>query len=420
MILTSFLAAMAIAGPGDPTPRETVRSIAEAIREVYFDAGRAEGIAAELESEAQSGAYDGFENPLELASALTARLKPEDAHFFISYDPETGADEEAVELPISFPQGPYGFQRVEILSGNVGYIDLRYFASIDFTDPNDPGRRTADSALAFVQDTDAVIIDVRHNGGGEPAMVGYLVSAFVPPDADVYNAFIGRGAPRTEEPNQHFARPRANVPVFILTSARTGSAGEALPYTLQAAGRATVVGEATAGAANPGEPLDIGNGFTAFVSDATPRNPITQGNWEGTGVVPDVSVPWDNALAEAHRLALQGIVVADPARQDAVWLLAAMAADYVPDALALYEGQYGAGFFGDHTIAVRDGTLTVLRGRRPPQPLKPLGPDLFYTVSDPTHHYRFNRDSGGAIESMNIEILGGPQIFARRTQVGSS
>lgn len=418
MLLTTFLVAMAMTAPGDPTPRETVRSIAEAIRDVYFDAGRAEEIAAELESEAQAGAYDAFENPLELAAAVTARLKPEDTHFFISYAPETDTEEEATELPISFPQGPHGFQRVEVLSGNVGYIDLRYFSSIDFSDPDDPGRRTADSALAFIQDTDAVIIDVRHNGGGEPAMVGYLVSAFTPPDADIYNAFIGRGAPRTEEPEQHFARPRVSVPLFILTSARTGSAGEALPYTLQAAGRATVVGETTAGAANPGEPLDVGNGFSAFVSDATPRNPITLGNWERSGVVPDVSVPWNAAPAEAHRLALQGIVADDPFRQDAVWLLAAMAADYVPENLALYEGQYGAGFFGDHTLSVRDGVLTVLRGRRPPQPLKPLGPDLFYEVSDPTHRYRFNRNSGGGVESMNIEILGGPQIFARRIEGG--
>ena len=130
---------------------------------------------------------------------------------------------------------------------------------------------------------DAVIIDLRYNGGGSPAMVGYLVSAFTPRDADIYNVFHGREGTESERPKDAYASPRLDVPLYVLISGLSASAAESTTYTLQAAHRATVVGEPSAGAANPGGEFPVGDGFNVFISTGTPVNPVTGKNWEGVG-----------------------------------------------------------------------------------------------------------------------------------------
>src|SRR6185295_17800434 len=92
-------------------------------------------------------------------------------------------------------------------------------------------------------------------------------------------------------------------PVFVLTSARTFSAAEEFTYNLQARTRATIVGETTGGGAHPGGVASLARGFSAFIPSGRAINPITHTNWEGTGVVPDVRVPADQALDTAQKLA---------------------------------------------------------------------------------------------------------------------
>nr|WP_175429168.1 S41 family peptidase [Lysobacter enzymogenes] len=203
---------------------------------------------------------------------------------------------------------------METLAGNVGYLDLRELPDLDFDDPADPARRALDAALALLAERDAVIVDLRHNGGGSPASVGYLTSAFTPRGAPIYNRFRARldGQTRSfdEAPLQWYPQPRLDVPLYVLTSARTGSAAEALAYTLQAARRATVIGEASAGAANPGGEFPLADGYRVFVSTGSPTNPITGGNWEGRGVQPDIATAAAQALDTARLRALERIVAA--------------------------------------------------------------------------------------------------------------
>ena len=307
-------------------------------------------------------------------------------------------------------RGHYGFRRVEILPGNVGYIELRQFSNIDFDNPDDPARRAADAALSFVADADAVIFDLRDNGGGAPSMVGYLTSAFTPANAPIYNVFHSREGTESEAPAVFHPNPRLDVPVYVLISGRTGSAGEAFPYTLQGAGRATIVGDASGGAANPGGMVPVGGGFSVFISQGSPRNPNTGRNWEGTGVLPDVAVPWDQALTRAHTLALEGIVAADSGRTDAAWALEAMTADTVAGDLSAY-----AGVYGDQTVSVAGDRLHIVRGRRPPVVLARLQDDLFTVVGDPTRRVQFTRDEAGRVRIMDSIGVGGPGPRARRT-----
>lgn len=418
----AFAAALLIAAPAaaqtTPPPRETVQAVAARIRDLYFDPAAGDRIADGLETEAASGAFDGLTDGRDLAAALSQRLRPQDAHFNVVYDPTAPSGPPPGGPRPMRPAGGvspealshYGFRKVEILPGNVGYIELRSFSNIDFSDPADPARQAADSALEFVAGTDAVIFDLRDNGGGAPSMVGYLTSAFTPAEAPIYNIFHSREGVESEAPEIYRADPRLTVPVYVLISARTGSAGEAFPYTLQAAKRATIVGEASGGAANPGGMVPAGGGFAVFVSRGSPKNAITGGNWEGVGVQPDVAVPWNEALARAHALALEQIVAADARRTDAAWALEALRAPQDGGDLAVYAGTYG-----EATVAVADGRLEVRRGRRPPVMLQSLGDGVFSVVGDPSRRYRFERGTDGAVTAFETIGLGGPPSRTRRT-----
>jgi len=409
-----------------PAPRVTVSAIAGRIHDLYFDPARGAEIAAVLMAESAAGTFDALTDPRDLAAALSARLRPFDAHFNVTYDPQAQATGPRrgpgpggpLGGPGPGPGGPnpaearghYGFRKVEILPGNVGYIDLRQFSNIDFRNPADPARRAADAALTFVADADAVIFDLRDNGGGAPSMVGYLTSAFTPAGAPIYNVFHSREGTRSEAPEVFHPNPRVDVPVYILISGRTGSAGEAFPYTLQGARRATIVGEASGGAANPGGMVRVGGGFGVFISQGSPKNPNTGGNWEGTGVIPDVAVPWHQALDRAHALALEGIVARDPGRTDAAWALEALTSTAASGDLSPY-----AGVYGDQTVSVEGDRLHVVRGRRPPVVLARLADDLFTVVGDPTRRVQFSRDETGRVTTMDTLGFGGPGARARRT-----
>ena len=122
---------------------------------------------------------------------------------------------------------------VRILPGNIGYLDLAFFAGFDFADRNAPPRVAIDAALALLQWTDAVVIDLRDNGGGSPAMVGYLTSAFTPRGADIYNTFHSRQGTSSEAPLDWHPAPRLDVPLYVLGSSMFGAtlaAALGLPY----------------------------------------------------------------------------------------------------------------------------------------------------------------------------------------------
>ena len=241
-------------------------------------------------------------------------------------------------------------------------------------------------------------------------MVGYLTSAFTPADAPIYNVFHSRQGSTSEAPAVFHPNPRLEVPVYVLISGRTGSAGEAFPYTLQGARRATIVGEASGGAANPGGMVPVGGGFAVFISQGSPRNPVTGRNWEGTGVQPDVAVPWDRALTRAHTLALETILAGDAGRTDAAWTLQVMNSTTAAGDLTPY-----AGVYGEQTVSVAGDRLSVVRGRRPPVVLARLDGDLFTVDGDPTRRVQFGRDEAGRVTIMDAIGLGGPGGRARRT-----
>lgn len=401
---------------------ESVRALASIVRDEFFDEARAHALADALETDLAQGAYDDVTDAEGLAARISEQLHAADRHFGVQFiGPETAAamiarrsqaEEGGPAQRPEDPWGPlrranFGFASVEILPGNIGYIDLRQFAPIT------PAVDTARAALDFVANTDAVIFDLRQNVGGAPSMVQFLISHFLDPEEPVViNTFVSRDL---DYPDQLWALAshpsgfRPETPLYVLTSGRTGSAGEAFPYHLKAMERATVIGETTYGAGNPGDTFFTPQGFSIFVSTGSARNPITLSNWEGTGVEPHISVPaeqaLDRALAEAY-----GVLIGqteDPARRRGLeWAAESLEArlsprDMRPSQLSAYAGQYG-----ERTISVEAGQLHYARDGGTPQPLIALG-DHRFAFTD-TSDIRVVFDMNGRIaDAMEFHMADG-------------
>nr|WP_240454579.1 S41 family peptidase [Caulobacter sp. 17J65-9] len=192
------------------------------------------------------------------------------------------------------------------MPGNIGYIDLRQFSD------SPEGARRAEAAMDLVQDTQALIIDLRNNrGGGGAAMaalIGRMASQPIPRSELIWR----EGETFTRVPGEttdYPAEKRYARPVFLLTANFTISAAEAFAYDLQTAGRVTVVGETTRGGANPMNrpPYDLGAGLRAWVSNGRSEHPVTKGTPNGTGVKPDVPTAPADALYVAYARALQAL-----------------------------------------------------------------------------------------------------------------
>jgi hypothetical protein len=403
-------------------PRAVVGHVADQIGANYFDPEKAEAIARDLKLEAVRGQYDRFQAPLDLARALTERLKPLDNHFMVAWSPPVAAEDpklaprgSVVEDSDRERRSNYGFRAIEILPGSIGLIDLRHFA--EFATPGDQALEKADAAMALLSGADAIVIDLRNNGGGYPAMVAYLASYFVPRDANIYNTFKGRGPDTFERPALDVrGMRRTDVPLYILISARTGSAAESFAYTLQSAKRAVIVGETSAGAANPGGFEDAGDGFAVFVSAGRPVNPFTKTNWEGVGVVPDVQVPAADALTRAEALALTralGDARQGPAATESSWaleLLKTPALLISPAALSEYVGNYGS-----RRITREGSRIVFLSGRRPPLALTPISADVFaFDDKDTPSRVKFERDADKRVTGLVLTFSDGEaQRYAR-------
>jgi hypothetical protein len=258
-----------------------------------------------------AGAYNNITTGRALARQLSADLYEAtgDKHVNILFSasplpaPPAGPPDPAIieRMQTSDRKMNYAFKAVERLDGNVGYLRLD-----GFTDPV-LGAATVASAMDFVRNTEILIIDLRENLGGNPAMVAHLASYFFGDQTVHLNTILwGREQRRQEfftDPDVKGAK-FGNKPVFVVTSRKTFSAGEEFAYDLQALGRSITIGETTGGGANPGGLAPINDNFAIFVPSGRAVNPVTGTNWEGTGVSPDLPVSQEAALKAAHALAL--------------------------------------------------------------------------------------------------------------------
>ena len=202
-----------------------------------------------------------------------------------------------------------GYRRVERLPGNVGYLQVDGFMHPDVA------AEPAAAAMNFLANTDALIIDLRRNGGGGPQSVVLLCSYLFDEKPVHLNDLYWRKGDRTEEfwtLKELTGKRYLGRDVYLLTSRRTFSAAEEFAYDLQCLKRVTIVGEMTGGGAHPGGGIPVGEHFVVFIPSGRAINPITKTNWEGTGVKPDVEVAADKALETAHELAVKKLLEKAP------------------------------------------------------------------------------------------------------------
>lgn len=326
-------AAPLLAQPG-PEPDFTVTAAERAqviensiarLNQYYVFPDTAKKMEEAVRERAARGEYDKITSARELASKLTADFREvsKDKHLGVRHSSKPIPDrpfnaspsKEEIEQQKAFAaRVNYGFEKVERMQGNIGYVDLRGFV------PPEAGGETAAAAMTFVANTDALIIDLRFNGGGEPAMVAFVTSYLFDEPTHLndihehYRSATQQWWTSSFVPGRRFGGKK---PVYVLTSNRTFSGGEEFAYNLKNLERATIVGETTGGGAHPVNGVKVSEHFQIGVPFARAISPITKTNWEGVGVAPDVAVPADQALDRAYVLALEQVVAAttDPQRK---------------------------------------------------------------------------------------------------------
>jgi catechol 2,3-dioxygenase-like lactoylglutathione lyase family enzyme len=288
--------------------RAVIETAAEALRSRYVFPDVGERAAMALESALAAGEYDDVADNTAFAQRLTADLQAvaNDKHLRLSAFGQPFADPGAAPPPL---QNEAGIVRADRLADNVGYLEIVAFP------PLEAFQAPLDRAMAALRETRALIIDARRHGGGTPTSETYLASYLVEAGQRVaVNKFISRN-PGTEtfRTEEFWTSPTpfsySGKPVYVLTSGRTFSGGEALAYDLRALRLARVVGETTAGGAHPGGMVPVGAGFAMFVPTGRGENPTTGSNWQNVGVVPDVAVP----AADALKVALEQLGVSPQA-----------------------------------------------------------------------------------------------------------
>ena len=399
---------------------KTLDDLAGFVEMAYVHKDVAKKTADEMRGWKNDPALLAAADQASFASLLTDRLRKIDGHFNVAWGapmggpptkPGTPAD---AELDKRDADSNYGFETVQRLPGNIGYIKLRFFDDFDTNlvgKKTPPARRTAESALQFVQSTDAVIFDIRNNGGGSPAMIDLLLAAFFGKKPVLLNRFYNRHYDNTTSfttlANYTGVR-RPNVPIYVLTNGATGSAAEEFAYDLQTQKRGLIVGETTYGGANPGVDFDAGDGFSIFISTGMAINPITHTNWEGVGVKPDVAVPSAEALARAETLALNTIIARGGDKTvatEAQWTLDRMKA--AQDGVTAKVPQDFVGSYGTRQITLDNGTLFYKRGMAPSERLIPLGDDMFALEAHPDQRMTFPRGPNGHVTALSITDTAG-------------
>ena len=379
---------------------DVVEAFAEAMEEKYVFPDVGKECAALLRQNLKSGKYDDLDGEA-LAISVHDELREitKDRHFGIKYNPPTPGASQGPQIGSIGGPDNHGFKKVEILTGNIGYLDFRFF------DDSEEAMETVDSAMGFLRDSDAVIVDMRHNGGGHPRSVQYICSYFFGEEPVHLNSIYDRTSDSTEEfwtledlPGDRFDK----VPVYVLTSAMTFSGAEEFSYNLQTRNRATLVGETTGGGAHPVMGIQIGDGFSIGVPFARAINPVTGTNWEGTGVTPDIACTADEALELAQMLVLDELSESASGHQ-AIQL--AWAADFLRSTVVPVEvdrailSEY-VGSYGPRKITIHDGTLYYSRGGNPERPLNALSKDTFMIEGVDFFKLKFVADSKGKIKSI--------------------
>ena len=401
-----------------------IAAVVAAVESRYVFPERVPAIRDRLNGALAAGRYDTAE-PGVFAERVSADLRESsgDGHMYLTNAPAEYAaavtsDVEAEDNPALLAiwaeaarRSNHGLTETRILPGNVRYLRINGFHWV-----HDRTGQAYDDALRFLHEGDAVVIDLRGNGGGDHAAVRYLLSHFMEPDQlDITFLEAGKDPVQSRTLDHLPAGRIKGKPLYVLINRQVGSAAEAFAYDVQQFRLGTLVGAVTAGAANNNTFVPIAPGFMLSVSYGRPVHPVTGGNWEAEGVAPDVAVDPGTALEVAHGLALETLLAraeADPVdRAGWEWAQTAVQArvqpvDVAPERLTALAGSYGG-----RAIVLENGALFWRRSNGQKARLVPLTADGLFTVDGSDDRLRM-RLTGDALEVHRVDEPA-PSRFAR-------
>jgi hypothetical protein len=377
-----------------------------------------------LRDNLRSGKYDGIVQPGEFAVSVTNDLMAvhRDEHLHVWFNPawveeernRKELDQEAIARNERRSRTTnYGFKEIKILPGNIGYLRLDEFTY-------DTGAQAAAvGAMSFLSNAEALIIDLRANGGGSPEMVQFLCSYFLANPRQHLNSFSYKDPDKLTQywtytylPGKRLDKPD----LYLLTSGNTFSAAEEFAYNLKNLKRATVVGEATGGGAHDNRFVILSDRFEMSLPFARAVNPVTKNNWEGVGVEPDIKVSRDKALATAQAMASKKLAESEKDPEFKAYYqwhyetynAAANPFSIAKDALPPYVGTYGP-----RTITLEDGSLFYQREGRAKLRMIPIFADCFGVDGNENFRLRFLREGDRIVALEGRNPTGAPDKYLK-------
>ncbi len=416
-LLLLFLVGMVLACPAQndnsgisaQEKKQVIDSISTILESSYVFPEVALKMTDFLKIQLQDNKYDGIKDAHEFAQKLTEDIQSvsKDLHLRVRFDPEGIARRRNAELSAEDSialaerrlrnnrRSNYGFREAKILDGNIGYLNLTGFFGV-----SEEAGAAAAATMNFLSNTDALIIDLRRNGGGSPAMIQLITSYLYGPEPVHLNNFYNRA---DDEQTQTWTLPyipgkrRPDVPVYVLTSSSTFSAAEEFSYNLRNLERATLIGEVTGGGAHPGGTQIATERFAIFVPDGRAINPITQTNWEGTGVEPHIKVPAEDALETAKLKALEMLLKKNAGQEDTFfleWAMEGIQSQMEPVTVNQKILKSYAGDYGPRKIYYKEGTLYYQREGNTEYQLIPMSQNKFRIAEVPAFRIEMLKENG--------------------------
>ena len=386
--------------------KAVIEAVSKQLEDNYIYPEVAKKMAVQLKKNLKKGHYKETNNATAFQDVLTKDLRDvsNDKHIRVVFDPQGIADQQQAVTPEDQLKlqdeyiaqrrlGNFGFNELKILDGNIGYLDLRSFSETSYAGD------TAVAAMNFLSNSDAIIIDLRQNGGGSPQMI-QLISSYLFGDEPVHlNSFYWRP---TDRHTQTWTLPYVSgkrfpdVPVYVLTSNRTFSAAEEFSYNLKNLERATLVGETTGGGAHPGGTQIATDRFMVWVPSGRAISPITKTNWEGTGVTPHIAVKQDQAFNTAYIKALEtlaGTNENETAQAMYSWVKEGLEVEGKIVELTEASIQSYAGNYGPRAVTLENGDLYYQRGEGTKYKLIPMGEHKFSITEIPYFRISFEHEN---------------------------
>lgn len=312
-------------------------------------------------------------------------------------EPIAGGDDDSPLTPKQIAAAGklnHGLAQLRLLPGNI-----RYLETTGFVWAGDESERAYDNAVTFLSGGDAIIIDMRKNGGGSPEAVRYLISHFLPPNKPLMTFVLTTsGETRTATLPKLRAPSLRGKPLYVLTSKGSASAAEEFIGHVKGNALGELIGENSAGAGFRNQFFALPNGFVISISVGQAILASTGKGWEAVGFAPDTVVPVDQALNLAQSRALTRLAgAASPAEKRKYETQAALLlAQVKPVTLELAPAGY-AGTYGERTVTVDGGGIAVQRQGGPSNKLVAIGPNLFVYENDGASTLRFDVVNGRAV-----------------------